>query len=318
VGILGFVAAFAVNYTRLLRYVWSIYGALLFVLVGLLFMKTTVKGTHAWITLPGGFSLQPSEFMKIVLIMALASHLPRNDNYRRLAGLAGPLVLTVVPMALVVVQPDLGTALIFPPLLFAMLFVAGARVKHLALIAFLGALALVPMWYMAPSYQRKRVEAFVHPERYRLHEAYQLVRSKVAIGSGGVAGKGLHKGLQHQLGLPEKHTDFIFAVICEEGGFLQGGLLLVLYFALCATGISTAEQIRDPAGRLIAVGVATLFASQVFVNVAVTLGMMPTTGVTLPMVSYGGSSMLCSMMALGLLFNVRANPPDVLAADRFS
>jgi rod shape determining protein RodA len=234
------------------------------------------------------------------------------DSYKRLGGLVLPLLLCLVPMALILKQPDLGTTLVLIPVAFAILLAAGARLWHLALVGLGGSGGLVLMWFtVMKDYQKARILAWLDPEAYRLREAYQLLLSRVAIGSGGFLGTW---GDSKQSGLdllPEKHTDFIFAVVAEQGGFLAAGTLLTVLFLMTLSGFGIALRTREPAGRLIAVGIATLLGGQALVNASVALGLLPTTGLTFPFVSYGGSSLISSFLCLGLLINIGSlRPPS--------
>ena len=228
-------------------------------------------------------------------------------------------------MGLIVLQPDLGTAALLLPVLFAVLFVAGARRRHLFAVAGLILVGGVICFLMLPKhdYRRQRVATFLRQnlltEEERLASGYQLEQSKIAVGSGGLRGKGWGKGTQNRLNyLPERHTDFIFAVIAEEGGFIAAAFLLLIYFLLFTSALSIAGRTRDSSGRVFVVGAVALLFTQVFINAGMTMGLAPITGLTLPLVSYGGSSLLSSMIALGLIFNIGMRRIRVLAQDDFN
>ena len=317
IGVAFFTAIQRVSYLTILRHAPLLYLVGLLLLCGV-FGTHAIKGAHKWFNLYL-FKLQPSELMKPIMILTLAHYLMYRDSYKKLAGLIVPLVLAMVPMLLILKQPDLGTMLAFVPVILAMLFAAGARLWHLVLMVFCGAGGLTGMWFtvMHP-YQKLRVLAWLHPEQYRVREAWQLLRSESAIGSGGFFGKGWGESGQNGLNfLPEKHTDFIFAVVAEEGGFFMGALLLLLIFLTALSGLGIAARTREPAGRLIAVGCVMMLCSQVLINSGVALGLLPTTGLTFPFVSYGGSSVISSFICLGLLVNIGTQREPVLARDDF-
>jgi cell division protein FtsW (lipid II flippase) len=297
------------------------------------------KGACNWIKF-GGFSLQPAELAKIGFILVLARYLRFRNNYRTLKGLLPPFGLAMVPLVLILKQPDLGTALVFIPVLFAMLFVAGAKIRHLLAIVLIGA-ALAPVAWLAgkdennvpysrlpgfkylptlvKKYQRDRVNAMFTGENNAAamkKESYQTYRAMTAFASGGPTGKGpgnIPVG-QH---VPEAHNDMIFALIGEQFGFLGSAVVLGAYIVLFAAGIEIAAATREPFGKLVALGIVAMLAGQTFLNLMVATRLMPVTGVTLPFVSYGGSSLLASYMAAGLLLNVGQNRPIVMAREAF-
>ncbi len=314
-----FVALLVPNYMKLGRFAYLIYAVCL-VLILASYLFPPVNGARRWIPFGSFFKLQPSEFMKIAVVLALAKYLMYRDNLSRARKLAVPFCLALVPTVLILRQPDLGTALLFIPILFALLYSAGARVKHLGLAAAIGLALLPPLYFFGlKDYQRKRLTGFLHPERTSLQEGYQLVQSKIAIGSGGLTGQGLGQGSQNWMeALPYDQTDFIFAVVGEEWGLVGAGGLLLLYLALFAASISIALRTREPFGRLIVAGVVGLLAAQVYINVGMTMGLMPVTGMTLPLVSYGGSSMLSSFILLGLVANVAMHHIPVFSSREFT
>lgn len=290
------------------------HGYLLYVLglVGLLavpVLGAVQFGARRWISL-GFFNLQPSEPMKLVLVVALARRLSAAADLTRLRALVVPIGLTLIPMALVMLQPDLGTSLVLLPVLLVMLFVAGSDPRHLVAIVLLLALAagivFSPLGHdLLHDYQRKRFAAFLNPEQMDLEEGYQLIRARVAVGSGGVWGKWWDETADSNFrSVPIRQNDFIFTVIAEQYGCAGASLLLLLYFALLVVCYRLAARTREPFGRLLAVGVTTSIAVQFVVNIAMTLQLAPITGITLPFVSYGGSSLLTCFAALGLVANV--------------
>ena len=298
------------------------------------------KGACNWIRF-GSFSLQPAELMKVAFILVLARYLRFRSNYRTFKGLLPPFVLAMAPLVLILKQPDLGTALVFVPILFAMLFVAGARVGHLLAIVLIG-VSFVPLAWMAgkdsvtgepysrvpgmkylptmiKDYQRNRVRALFTGDddpATSKKENFQTNRAMMALASGGPTGKGpgaIPVG-QH---VPEAHNDMIFALIGEQFGFLGSAVVLGAYIVLFAAGIEISAATKEPFGRLIALGIVAMLAGQTFINLMVVTRLMPVTGVTLPFVSYGGSSLLASYMAAGLLLNVGQNRPIVMARASF-
>ena len=317
-GLVVFFVMLLFKYTRLMRLSYLLYLLGLGCLVGLLIFAKEVNHSRSWFFV-GPMRIQPSEFMKIALILCLARYLMYRKNYRRFSGLVGPFVLTLAPMLLIIDQPDLGTAMVFLPVLFALLYVAGAKLKHLFTIMGMG-LASLPLVYtfLLSEKHQERVVAFLHPEQHLAGPGFQIVNALYAIGSGGFLGKGWHQGTQNLLGfIPYDDNDFIFAVYAEEWGLLGALLLLAVFFLIIILGIGIAGRTREPFGRLVAVGVVVLFAVQVLINVGVTVALMPVTGLTLPFISYGGSSLLTCFIALGLLINVGMHKEPVLADEDF-
>ncbi len=430
--LIALIPSIVVPYQKICRYAYVFFVGMLFLLVLVALRKhgvpqldpiiPDVRGSARWIRL-GPVQVQPSEFMKVAFILALAKYLRYRENYRTLVGLMPPFLLTLLPMGLILMQPDLGTVLLMLPVLFAMLYMAGARKLHLLTIIGLSVLAAPLAWQKMKPYQRDRVLVLVeqfapseatllpersakgtstdgqtkpavpeirlawyerialaitlpsfrqeqiarkrralneleefdpdllpdppristktillfngrfHPdpnqdERYRewiasklrdLHhdEGYQLQHSKVALGSGGLGGRGIREGtyIQMEHVLPDRHNDFIYAVIGHVWGFAGCVVVLTLYILIVIGGTEVAIGTKDPFGRLLAVGVISMLAAQVVVNVGMTIGLMPITGMTLPFVSFGGSSLITNFIAVGLLINV-AEHRQLLIANR--
>lgn len=340
IGVVLMAAFQAVNYLVIGRY------AVAFYILSMLLILYTVgaaaiggenplplvrklNGTYAWINLRF-MSLQPAELMKIAFIMVLARYLRFRSNYRTFRGLLAPFALAVVPLILILKQPDLGTALVFLPTLFAMLFVAGARKRHLLGIVALG-LALAPaVWLsgmdrpifrhmpkLVKEYQRARVLAMFDDDPRTLKEfGFQQHYAAWAFATGGLTGKGLGN-IPVGMYVPEAHNDMVFALVGEQFGFVGAAAVLIAYIVLFAAGIEIASSTREPFGRLVAAGVVAMLAGQAFLNLMVATKLMPVTGITLPFVSYGGSSLLASCMAAGLLLNIGQNRPVVMANDSF-
>jgi rod shape determining protein RodA len=416
------LAVFAVvlipSYTRLARLSYPLYGLSVAILTVMAILRRfdieipgvlySINNAYSWIRIPGtGLNLQPSELTKIAFIMSLAYYLRYRKNYRTFKGLMAPFVMALAPTALILYQPDLGTAMLFLPILFLMLFAAGARGKHLAIIIAMG-LAMVPIFYSSMrGYQRMRIdswllngcaerlhfalaeppprggidvvtkatdkpnmtpaarptlsdqqktdlareitsmgrfrlwrlatavswgkdkEEFVEARR-RLFEAldtgagpeqfqalrlffgsmldesgHQLFQAKIAVGAGGLTGQGWLQGTQTRYGLlPAAHTDFLFPTLAEQFGFIGAAGIALLYGFICLLGIDVSFSTTEPYGKLLVVGIVALLAAQSFLNIAMSIGLMPITGIPLPLMSYGGSSLVSSFLALGLLCNV--------------
>lgn len=328
-GVLLMIAVLLPSYQKLGRFAYPFYG-LIVALLGLIALDPYIdlevvpvrRAARRWIGY-GSFAIQPSEFMKLALVVALARYLRFRDSYRTWRGLVPPFLLTMLPMVLILQQPDLGTLLMLLPVLLAMLFVAGARLRHLAAVVLLGT-ATMPVFYFfgMRDYQRKRIDVLfrqnVEDERWHMSEGYQLRQSKTALGTGGLTGQGYGQGLfvQYDL-LPEEHNDFIFAIIGNQWG-LAGGLLVILAYALIVLfGIEVATVTNDPYGRLLAVGVVVMISAQALLNICMTIGLAPITGMPLPFVSAGGSSLWANFLALGLLVNVAQRRPMLIANPPF-
>jgi rod shape determining protein RodA len=296
----------SIDYRRLVRLAPAFYLLGLAGLAAVFVLGRTVSGARRWILL-GPMSVQPSEIFKIcfllVVVWLLASRWAQPVTITVLAVLA-PIV--AVPFVLIVKQPDLGTALLFCPLLLALMVGAGVRLRLLGGLALIG-LAIMPLaWFALKSYQRERIMVFLDPVRDPLGTAYNVIQAKIAIGSGQLLGKGVAGATQSRLAfLPERHTDFIFAVFAETWGFVGCLGLLACYAFLLLRGFDIASTAREPVGRLLALGATALLAAQIVINIGMVTGLLPVVGIPLPLMSYGGSSMLVSMMALGLLLSVR-------------
>lgn len=343
IGLALLIAIQTVNYQILAKYAWGFYLVslvpLLYTVLGsvigtgikgdepLPFVKN-VNGAYAWLNFPG-FSFQPAELTKIGFIMVMSHYLRYRSNYRYFRGLIPPFMLAVVPMVLILKQPDLGSALTFIPALFAMIFVAGAKLRHLMLIVGMG-LALVPFAWLSGTdipvfrhlplivkeYQRERVYGLFAGGEGNRDINYQPLMAEMAMGTGGLTGKGLGE-IPVGKRLPEAHNDMIFAIIGEQFGFIGSLVVLVAYIVLFAAGVEISAGTREPFAKLAAVGITALLAGQAFINLMVVTRLMPVTGITLPFVSYGGSSLLASFIAAGLLLNIGQNRPLIMARDSF-
>lgn len=307
VGVGVMVMVLLPHYQLLGRLAYGLYGMAVVLLVAVFFGREVV-GTHRWFVLPGGTQLQPSELAKIAFVLALAWHLRHRKNIRTLEGLIIPFALTIVPFTLILLEPDLGTALLFPAVLYAVLLAAGARMRHLVIIAVVALLSMPGAYPFLRTYQKERVDTIVLTWMGRPHEQLrndQQRNSKVAIASGGATGQGSEGTVPLGRGfLPAAYTDFIFAVIGTEWGFLGCSLILVFYLGFLAASVEIAGSAHDLFGRLVVVGTACMILFQAVMNLNMTVGLMPVVGVALPFVSYGGSSLLASMAGAGLLLNV--------------
>lgn len=306
IGTLAMLVVVSVDYRTLVRAAPVLYvGAL--ALLGLVFvLGRTVSGARRWIHV-GPLTFQPSELFKLALVLTLAWLLTARWARPRSRGtLAAAALVAGVPFALMVRQPDLGTALLIVPVAGAVLVGIGVSFRVLGLLAGSG-VALLPLAWMAMrDYQRERLLVFLDPFRDPLGTAYNVIQAKIAIGSGQLLGKGMAGATQSRLAfLPERHTDFVFAVFAEMWGFVGCLALIVAYGLLVLRGFEIAAEAGEPRGRIVALGVTALFAAQTLVNLGMVTGLLPVVGIPLPFVSYGGSSMVVSLMGLGLLLSVR-------------
>ena len=281
------------------------YGINVALLVLVLILGHARLGAQRWFSI-GSFAFQPSEFIKINIILVLAGYIgAKKDRMSGLRDLLVPIVLLGVPFALVLLQPDLGTALLLVPVFFAMLMIGGAKMRYIAGMAGLGFAALPFFWHFLRGYQKQRLLVFLDPNIDPLGAGYTIIQSKIAVGSGGLFGKGWLAGTQNQLNfLPERHTDFIFSVVGEEWGFLGAAALVLLYLLIVRRMFGIVSATTDIYGRLIATGVLTLLSLQVIINIGMTIGLMPVVGIPLPLVSYGGTSLIATLVAIGLVLNV--------------
>ena len=292
------------HYRFLLDSAWPLYGIVLFLLVIVLFMPTRL-GAHRWIHL-GFFNLQPSELAKISVIAALSMLMKGKDfgRERRIDYLL-PFVVVGLPMLVILKQPDLGTSLLFIPVLLSLLYVSGFKLKWILSLVVLGVLTSPFLYSQLKNYQKLRILTFFNPDRDPLGAGYTIIQSKIAIGSGGLYGKGFMSGSQTQLHfLPERHTDFIFSVIGEEGGFLAAAFVIVAYWVIVYRGYAIASACPNRFGKLLATGITTLLATQALVNIGMTMGLVPVVGMPLFFVSYGGCSLIVSMFLIGILMNI--------------
>ena len=318
VGLAAMLVATAIDYHIILHYAWLAYGAGIAALVAVDVVGMVGMGAQRWLSL-GVVSIQPSEFFKLALVLVIAAFFSglRKPSPFSLADIWPIAAATAVPFLLVVKQPDLGTALIIAGIFVIMLFVAGVELRlfgwvfgggiGVAAASFgLNALGLLnPQWFLR-EYQLRRIRVLFNPELDPLGAGYHINQSKIAIGSGGLAGKGFLQGTQSGLNfLPQQHTDFIFSVVSEEWGLIGALSVIALMALLILWAVQTARGARDFAGSLLAMGVATIFFLHCAVNIAMTTGIMPVVGLPLPLLSYGGSSVLTTFAGIGLIMNVK-------------
>ena len=307
-GLIGAAVVASIDHSVYHRYAGKLYVVTILVLLAVLVVGDSSKGAQRWIGV-GWFRIQPSEFAKIALIIGLAIFFThRLDRIRSFKTFIESLAYLAVPMLLIFKQPDLGTSLVLIAVWATMAFVVGTDIRNLLLFFATGVVLALAVWYtpgILKDYQRNRVITFVNPAADPLGSGYHVNQSRIAVGSGQLLGKGFMKGTQRQLRfIPEQHTDFIFTVVAEELGFVGAVSLVFLYFVMIWRALNIMSVTEDPTGRAIAAGVVGMFLFHSFVNIAMTLGMMPVTGVPLPMFSYGGSSLMANMLAVGLLEGV--------------
>jgi rod shape determining protein RodA len=307
--VLGCLGVVRTGYDRILRQAGALYAIAVAVLVLTLIAGVRINGARCWLNFLG-IQLQPSELTKVATVLLLARELARPDlNAEHWSTLARAAVIAGIPFVLILLQPDLGTAMVLLPVTAAMLFVAGMRIRQLLTIGVAG-LALLPVtWLFLDGYQKERIRVFFDPWRDPLGSGWNKIQSELAVGSGGLWGKGWLRGTQNTLGYlpqPVAPTDFIFSVIGEEVGFIGSSLLLLLFLVLLWRALEAASRAADRAGLLLAVGLATLVFVHVFVNLGMTIGLLPIVGLPLPLVSYGGSFLIATGLGLGLLLSVYA------------
>lgn len=292
-----------------LRYAYLFYFVVLALLVVVEVGGHIGMGAQRWINL-GFMKLQPSELMKIALVLALARYFNATtlQNIETVKGIIAPALLVMVPVALVLVQPDLGTALMLLFTAIAMFFAVGVQIWKFAVVVFLGIISLPVGWHFLHTYQKNRVLTFLDPERDPLGAGYHIIQSKIALGSGGIFGKGFLNGTQSHLNfLPEKHTDFIFTMLSEEFGMIGGAFVVFINFLIVAYSFIFALRSSSYFGKLMAVGLATSYFLYVIINIAMVLGLLPVVGVPLPLISYGGTVMLSVMAGFGIILAVNTN-----------
>lgn len=310
-GLAGGVSAL-IPYRRLKEVSYPFFGAVLLALV-LVYLFPPRNGSRRWIPL-GPILIQPSELAKLAYVLALSHYLMFSENHRRLTGLVMPFVMTLVPVVLILKEPDLGTAMLFFPVLFAMLYAAGARHRHF-LLTFCAGVALLPvLWSVMNPEQKSRVTAVFTQsdggpidmgDGYHLHQSKQMLALGRIWGSD-VLGEAVDDPRAYRL--PAARTDFIFCLVGEKWGVIGTVGILLLFGLFILSGLRVATRTRDPFGRLVATGLVTILGTQVLINTAMTVGLAPITGLTLPLMSYGGSSLVATMIGIGILINIARSP----------
>jgi rod shape determining protein RodA len=304
-GLVAMLGMLSFDYRRLERHAYLIYLVVLLAVLVVPLVGQVGGGSRRWIRL-GPMSVQPSEFVKLALVLVFARHFSQTPPAKLgLREALVPLVLTAVPAVAILVQPDLGSAALLGLLALTMLVLGGVQLRWLALLASPVVLVAPLLWRHLKEYQQRRILTFLDPGQDPLGAGYHVIQSKIAVGSGMLWGKGFLQGTQNHLSfLPEQHTDFIFSVFSEEWGLIGGAVLVGLYLALLLRGTIIAVRARNRFGALLVLGVLSIVFWQVVVNVGMTTGLLPVVGIPLPFFSYGGSSLLCLLMGIGLAMNV--------------
>lgn len=311
-GLLLVTASFAFDYRMLKNYASRLYIFNVVLLIAVMLFGHSQLGAQRWIQI-GSLSFQPSEFAKVFLIICLATFMDKRiewlENFKDYLPV---FAYIFVPFILVMRQPDLGTSLTFIAILVGMIFVSGFKYKWFFRLGVLFVALLPVFWLILKDYQKNRIRVFLNPELDPFGSGYHVIQSKIAIGSGGLLGKGWLAGTQSQLNfLPENHTDFIFAVAGEEFGFIGTAFIIILYAIIIWRGIAIALDADDNFGTLLAVGVTSMFMFHVLVNIGMTAGIMPVTGVPLPFLSYGVSSLTTNLMLVALLLNIKVRKQNL-------
>jgi cell division protein FtsW (lipid II flippase) len=317
----GMLAVTTLHYRRAARYAYAIFVVVLVLLV-VVFFFPKINNAHRWIRI-GPIGFQPAEFAKLAFVLAMARYLTFRENYRRLRGLLAPLVVTMGPVVLILKEPDLGMALVFVPVLLVMLFAAGARAADLAIVMVVGLATLPLLWTQMSREQRSRVTALFEPieaSQRPSDDAYHLYQARRMMAMGGVWGSavaGQPTDDPAAYRLPEARTDFIFCVVAERFGLWGLGGVLALYGLLAWRCARIAAACREPFGRLLVVGISATIGVQVVINTGMTVGLLPITGLSLPMMSYGGSGLLAHGLSLGLVMNVGSRTGYEIGNDPF-
>jgi len=318
--IIGFVLFFVltiIDYRFIMSLSYFLYAGVILVLLATAVIGHTSFGAQSWLRIQN-LTLQPSELAKVLVILVTANVLGVDDSkYEKITPLLLSTILVIPPVLLIYLQPDFGTAIILLASWMVMIFLAGVRWRHLAIIAGSAALLVPIVWFRLEPYQRKRITTFLDPSQADPGDSYNIRQALISIGSGSWWGKGLLQGTQSQLYfLRVRHTDFIFSVWAEEMGFIGALVLILLYALLIWRIIRVAQQARDAKGRLLATGVAAMILLQTIINLGMNVNLLPVTGLPLPLVSYGGSSLVATLIALGLVENIAVHSKP-LEADLF-
>ena len=307
IGLMAFIVCLMIDYRTLADHSLLIYGALVAVLVYTLFFGVESGGARRWINL-GPFNLQPSEFARPAIALVMATfYAELSRGKRRIRDWFVGAGVVALPFFLIAREPDLGTAITLLPVVLMIMIFAGLRIKFLAALALVGVLMSPVAWtYGLKDYQRSRIASFLDPEQDPRGAGYQQIQARITVGSGGLSGKGFLQGTQSQYNfLPVAHNDFIFSVLAEEQGFLGVLFALGLYLVVIVRSIDVARVAKDRTGMFLVVGIIAGFAFQVMYNVTMSVGLAPVKGLTLPLMSYGGSSIIATLVCFGLILNVR-------------
>jgi len=304
IGLAIFILLF--DYRTFIRYAYPFYIFCLFLLLLVMIFGRTTSGSQRWLQL-GFFSFQPSELAKIAIILALTRYFTENENTLGYGfrDLIVPFLILAIPLALIFKQPDLGTTGLLVLISFSTLAFMGFRLQTWLALGGACVAAAPIFWHFLKDYQKTRLLTFINPDLDPLKTGYHITQSKIAVGSGTIWGKGWLKGTQSQLHfLPEQHTDFVFSVWAEEWGFVGAFLLLFLFLLLISRGLKIANTSKDRAGAVLAIGISAMLFWQIFINVGMVVGIVPVVGVPLPLFSYGGTSVISTLMGIGILMNI--------------
>ncbi|MCK9604522.1 MAG: rod shape-determining protein RodA [Candidatus Omnitrophica bacterium] len=313
IGLVAFMIMSNFNYRRLWDLTYFLYTFAVFLLLLVFLLGIVRLGAQRWLRL-GWFSLQPSEFAKLIIVIFMARYFSRKDvshisllasKFGIFRGLVLPFIFVAVPIGLIIEQPDLGSGIIIFLLFLAVFFLTGVKLRYIFIFLAIIMSSLPFLWHFLRDYQKERLLVFLNPNVDPLGAGYTVIQAKIAIGSGGFFGKGWLSGTQSQLHfLPESHTDFIFSTFAEEWGLLGCAILLLLYYFMIREGLAIAQRTSDHFAKLLAYGISLMLAIQVFINIAMNLGLAPVVGLPLPLMSYGGSSVIVTFIALGILVNI--------------
>lgn len=307
IGLGGVIFIICIDYRTIGKFTYFLYALAVLALVIVELSGKVVSGAQRWLAL-GPLSVQPSEMTKLVIIITLARYYSNSKKRQpySLYQLLIPGLLTAIPCLLIAKQPDLGTALVIAFILLLLSFIAGMNLKSLVILGLIGIILLPFGWYHMKDYQKSRILILLNPNTDTLGAGYHSLQSKIAVGSGGLLGKGFLAGTQSRLNfLPEKYTDFIFSVLAEELGFLGAIILITLYLLLILRAFENSIKAPDKLGTLIGVGVSGMLTLHIIFNIGMSIGLLPIVGLTLPFMSYGGSSMITNLLGIGLLLNIR-------------
>jgi len=305
-GLVVFFITSAVDYHVFARFSYFLYISLIGLLTWVLFFGSKAYGSQRWIDL-GLFKMQPAEFAKVVIIILLSRYFASKRELRlKFIDIFFAALVIGIPFLLILKEPDLGTAILLIPIFLFYLFMCRKNLKYFIVFIILGSALSVLLWFNLKDYQKLRIKSFLNPDYDKLGAGYQIVQSKIAVGSGGLFGKGLKGGTQSQLDfLPAPHTDFIFSVLAEEFGFIGACILLLLFLLLILRGINICMKSKDNLAIFLGSGVLFVFTMYITINIFVVLGLFPVTGLPLPLVSYGGSSLITSMILLGIVESIK-------------